>query len=63
MAQAPPHIRITRDAFLMVIGVGMLIFETATGGDRYGIIAAAVTLCGLPFALWSDRIRQRNGAS
>jgi len=61
MATAPPHIRITRDAFLMVVGVTMLLFETLSGGDRPGIIAAAVTLCGLPFALWGDRIRQKNG--
>ena len=59
MSITPRHLpRITRDAVLMAVGVVMLAYETLAGTDRPALIAAAVTLTGLPFALWSDRDRQ-----
>lgn len=51
-------IRITRDFIFVNVGIAMLAYETVSGQDRPYIIAAALTLCGLPFALWTDRIRQ-----
>jgi hypothetical protein len=49
-----------REMVLLAVGILMLCYETVAGGDRLYIIMAAVTLCGLPVALLSDRLR-RNG--
>lgn len=49
-----------REMVLLAVGIAMLGYETVAGTDRLYLICAAVTLCGLPFALVSDRIR-RNG--